>query len=214
MNRLAKSNGLEYWPTAAECERNSFRGRHLSDNISMTSGIASRYAAALFELFLESSALDSLEADIAAMRDALAVSEDLRTLIKSPVYSRGDMADAIDAVAEKVGLSALTRNTLALMASKRRLFVVSAMLDCLEDHLDSHRGVVTAEITAAHELSQAELTSLKDALRTAAGQDVRFSVNVDNRLIGGLSARLGSKLVDATIRTKLTNLKSALREVE
>ena len=185
----------------------------MSESVSVTSGIASRYAAALFELTEEAGGLDVLDDDIAAVRAVLAAGDDFRTLINSPVYSREEMAAAAAAIADRIGLGDMTRNTLALMASKRRLFALPAMLDALEALLDERRGVVSAEIVAAHALSEAELTSLQETLRGAVGKDVRFEVKIDETLIGGVSARLGSKLVDATVKTKLSNLKNALREV-
>lgn len=185
----------------------------MSESVSITSGIASRYAAALFELTAEAGEIDVLDDDIAGVRAVLAAGDDFRTLINSPIYSREEMAAAAAAIAERIGLSGLTRNTLALMASKRRLFALPAMLDALEALLDERRGVVSAEIVAAHALSEDELATLKDTLRGAVGKDVRFDVRVDETLIGGVSARLGSKLVDATVKTRLSNLKNALREV-
>ena len=165
----------------------------MSESASVTSGIAARYAAALFELTAEAGEIDALDDDIAAVRAVLAAGDDFRTLINSPIYSRGEMAAAAAAVADRVGLSSLTRSTLALMASKRRLFALPAMLDALEALLDERRGVVSAEIVAAHALSDSELASLKETLRGAVGKDVRFEVKVDETLIGGVSARLGSK---------------------
>ena len=185
----------------------------MSESVSVTSGIAARYAAALFELSEEADEIDALDDDIAAVRAVLAAGEDFRTLINSPIYSREEMAAAVAAIAERIGLGGLTRNTLALMASKRRLFALPAMLDALEALLDQRRGVVSAEIVAAHALSETELARLKESLRGAVGKDVRFEVKVDETLIGGVAARLGSKLVDATVKTKLSNLKNALREV-
>lgn len=185
----------------------------MSESVSVTSGIASRYAAALFELTEEAGEIDVLDDDIAGVRAALVAGDDFRTLINSPIYSREEMAAAAAAIAERLALSGLTRNTLALMASKRRLFALPAMLDALEALLDERRGVVSAEIVAAHALSEAELASLKDTLRGAVGKDVRIEIRIDESQIGGVSARLGSKLVDATVKTKLSNLKNALREV-
>ena len=185
----------------------------MTESVSVSSGIASRYAAALFDLTLEEGEIDALSSDISTVRGVLAAGDDFKSLIFSPIYSRDEMAAAVDAVAERTGLGQLMRNTLALMASKRRLFVLPVMLDRLESLLDEHRGVVTAEIVAAKVLSEAELSALKETLRGASGKDVRFQIRVDESLIGGISARLGSRLVDATVKTKLANLKNTLREV-
>ncbi len=186
----------------------------MTESVSVSSGIASRYAAALFELVLEENLIDELFSDIVSVREVLAAGGGFDSLIASPIYSRQEMAAAVEAVAARIGLGRLMRNTLALMASKRRLFVLPAMLDRLETMLDEHRGVVTAEIAAARELNESESAALKTALRGACGKDVRFEIRVDESLIGGVSARLGSRLVDATVKAKLANLKNALREVE
>lgn len=186
----------------------------MTESVSVSSGIASRYATALFELSLEENDINSISSDIAALREVDDAGDEFNALITSPIYSRDEMSAAISAIAMRVGLSQLMCNTLALMAAKRRLFVLPIMLDQLEAMVDDHRGVVTAEIVVAKELSEEELASLKDTLRGSSGKDVRFAVKIDESLIGGISARLGSRLVDASIKTKLANLKNALREVQ
>ncbi len=184
----------------------------MTESVSVSSGIASRYASALFELSLEENDIETVSKDISALRYALAVAGDLRALIKSPIVSRDEMAAAMEAIATRIGLSLLMRKTLAVMASKRRLFVLPIMLEQLETKINDHQGVVTAEIISAKELNDHELASLKESLHQASGKKVRFEVKIDESLIGGISARLGSRLVDASIKTKLTNLKNALSE--
>lgn len=186
----------------------------MTESVSVSSGIASRYAAALFDLAIEGGDVDMLDSNIDAVRDVLERSRDFRSLINSPIYSRDEMGAAVDKVAVKIGLGQLMRNTLGLMAEKRRLFVLPVMLDRLEALLDERRGVVTAEIVAARELSESEMKTLSDTLCSASGKVVRFKVKVDNGLIGGITARLGSKLVDASVKTKLANLKNALKEID
>ena len=179
----------------------------------MTYGIASRYATALFELFRESDALDRMERDIAELREILAESEDFRILIKSPIYARDEMARAVAAVADRTNLDGITKNTLLLMAANRRLFALQALLDQLDGLIADHKGVVTAEVVSAQGLDQADIERLKDSLGKKAGRDVQFKLSVDEGLIGGLVARLGSRMVDTSIRTKLSKLRNAMREV-
>lgn len=186
----------------------------MAESISVSSSIATRYATALFELALEENRIEVLFEEIEKIRELLEEGDAFKVLIISPIYSRDDVANAVDAIAERIGLGRLMKNTLALMASKRRLFALPIMLDKLEAMLDKYQGIVSAEIVTAHELSEDEIITLKETLREASGQDVRFNVRVDKSLIGGISARLGSRLVDATVRTKLENLKNSLREVE
>ena len=185
----------------------------MPENISMTLSIASRYATALFELSRESSALDRLEQDISELRRILSESNDFMTLIKSPVYARDEMSRAVGAVASRANLSDITKNTLALMAANRRLFALQALLDQLESLMDNHRGVVTAEVTSAQKLDETEIGRLKDSLGRKAGRDIKFNLSVDESLIGGLVAKLGSRMVDTSIRTKLSNLRNVMREV-
>ncbi|MCY3878439.1 MAG: ATP synthase F1 subunit delta [Rhodobacteraceae bacterium] len=185
----------------------------MTNNVTISAGIASRYATALFELAKDSGSLDSLDSDIAVLRGILSTGGDFRALIASPIYSRDEMQSAVSAIARRAELGVLMSNTLALMASKRRLFVLPGMLDRLEALLDDHRGIITAEVVAAEELSGDELAGLKETLRRASGRDIRFEITVDAGVIGGVSAKLGSRLVDATVKTKLSNLRNALREV-
>ena len=185
----------------------------MPENLSMTQGIASRYATALFELSRESDSLDQLERDIGDLRAILAESEDFRILIKSPVYSRDEMARAVAAVAETANLGGMTRNTLSLMAANRRLFALRALLDQLESLIAEHRGVVTAEVVSAQALDDDAIERLKESLGRKAGREVRFNLSVDESLVGGLVAKLGSRMVDTSIRTKLSNLRNAMREV-
>lgn len=180
---------------------------------SFTSGIAGRYATALFELVKDQGALDALSSDIDGLRTALEASDDLQGLIRSPVYSREEQRGAITALAERMGLSSLTRNTLGLMAAKRRLFVLPAMLDQLAALIAAHRGEITAEVTAAQPLSDAQSAALSQALKASYGKDVIVKTAIDPSLIGGLVVKVGSKMIDTSIRAKLNTLQNAMKEV-
>ena len=180
---------------------------------SISSGIAARYATALFELAKEDKALKALEADAEALAAALAVSPELAAMIASPVVSREEQGAAIAAIAKKMKLSALTANTLALMASKRRLFVLPQLVADVLARIAADRGEVTAEVTAAAALSDAQTKALAATLKARVGKDVKLKVAVDESLIGGLVVKLGSTMIDTSIKAKLAALQNAMKEV-
>jgi len=185
----------------------------VSESVSISSGIAGRYATAAFELAREAKALDTLEADVAALEGALDGSADFRTLIASPVISRDDQARATAALAAKMALSTITANTLALMAEKRRLFVLPQLLSALREMIATEKGEVTAEVTAATELTGAQSDKLAKALKAAVGRDVKIKLAVDESIIGGLVVKVGSKMIDSSVRSKLASLQNAMKEV-
>ncbi len=185
----------------------------MAEPVSISTGIAQRYALALFELAKESKALAALDADADAISAALAGSADLRDLIGSPIYSREDQAGAIAKIAQKMGLSALAANGLALMASKRRLFVLPQLVAQLKAMIAAERGEVTAEVTSAVPLSEAQAEALAKTLKGSVGKDVKLNVTVDGSLIGGLVVRVGSKMIDTSLRAKLAQLQNAMKEV-
>jgi F-type H+-transporting ATPase subunit delta len=185
----------------------------VSEPASISTGIASRYATAIFELAKEDNALASLDSDIGALKTAMAESADFRSLIASPVYSRDEQAGAIGAVAEKMGLSGIVRNTLGLMASKRRLFVIPQLLEELTRLIAEERGEVTADVTAAKALTEAQEQQLVDTLKARVGKDVKINMSVDESLIGGLVVKVGSRMIDTSIRSKLAALQNTMKEV-
>jgi F-type H+-transporting ATPase subunit delta len=179
----------------------------------MSLGIASRYATAVFELAKEAKSVPAIEKDLAALEAALADSADLRALISSPVYSRDEQHSALAAVAKKMKLGAITTNTLAVMAAKRRLFAVPALIARVNALIAEERGEVTAEVTAAKSLTKAQQEKLASSLKATVGKDVKIKVAVDETLIGGLIVKVGSKMIDSSIRSKLNNLQNAMKEV-
>ena len=185
----------------------------MSSSASLTSGVAGRYATALFEIARESNTLDKVESDILAVEAALAESPDLRDMLASPVFSREDQARAIAAIADKMGLGPAVANTLGLMAENRRLFVVPALIAQLKGLIAAARGEVTAEVTAARPLTPEQTEALAGTLRTSVGKDVRLHVTVDESLIGGLVVKVGSRMIDTSIRAKLANLQNVMKEV-
>jgi F-type H+-transporting ATPase subunit delta len=180
---------------------------------SLTSGAAGRYATALFELAREAGELDRAEADLAQLDEALGQSPDLADLIRNPVYTRAEQGKAVDAVAGRMGLSALVRNVVGLMAQKRRLFALPQMIAQFRALLAEHRGEVTAEVTAAHPLSDAQRGALAEKLKGSLGRDVNLNVRVDKDIIGGLVVRVGSRMIDSSIRSRLARLQNAMKEV-
>ncbi|MFN3845947.1 MAG: F0F1 ATP synthase subunit delta [Paracoccaceae bacterium] len=185
----------------------------MSEPASISSGIAARYATALFELAKETMALKALEADADALTAALSTSADFGTLISSPVISREDQARSMAAIAAKMGLSELTANTLQLMAAKRRLFVLPQLLTNLAARIADEKGEVTAEVTSATVLSSEQSKTLAASLSARVGKDVKLKTAVDESLIGGLVVKLGSTMIDTSIKAKLAALQNAMKEV-
>jgi F-type H+-transporting ATPase subunit delta len=176
-------------------------------------GLAERYALALFELADEAKALDGIAADLRGLKGLLAESADLRRLIRSPVLARAAQAKAVAALAERAGLQALTRNFLGLLARNRRLFALPEMIGRFLATLAERRGEVTAEVAAAQDLTPAQRDRLGEELRKAVGQKVTIDLSVDPTLLGGLVVRLGSRMVDASLKSKLRRLEMAMKGV-
>ena len=185
----------------------------VSETVAMSASVAARYAAALFDLAREDKALGTLEADVNAIDAALADSADLRAVIASPVISRDEQAAAIGAIAARMGLSALVANTLALMAAKRRLFALPQLLADLRGRIAAEKGEVTAEVAVAAPLSADQRNALAATLKASVGKTINLRETVDETLIGGLVVKVGSKMIDTSIRSKLAALQNAMKEV-
>ncbi|MFN3293149.1 MAG: F0F1 ATP synthase subunit delta [Gemmobacter sp.] len=185
----------------------------MSEPASISSGIAARYAQAVFDLAREDKALTALERDVDALDAALKASADLREAIASPLLTREDQGRAIAAVAAKMGVSALVANTLALMAQKRRLFVLPHLLADLRARIAAEKGEITAEVASATELTAEQAAALAATLQASVGKTVKLNATVDESLIGGLVVKVGSKMIDTSIRAKLASLQNAMKEV-
>lgn len=185
----------------------------MSESASISSGIAARYATAVFELAREGKALVVLESDTDALEGALAVSADLRGVIHSPLLSRSEQAAVMGAVAARLGVSSTMSNTLALMASKRRLFVLPQLIAQLRALIADEKGEVTAEVTSATSLTPAQAAELAATIKARVGKDVKLKTAVDESLIGGLVVKVGSTMIDTSIRAKLASLQNAMKEV-
>lgn len=177
------------------------------------SGLAKRYATALFELARESEALDRVAEDLATVREALVSSPELQRLIRSPVVPRQELEGALLALAERLGVHHLVRNLLGLLAQRRRLFALPHIITAYGEMLAAHRGEVTAEVTAAMPLDDKQLARLRKALEKQAGRTVKLVAKVDPDLIGGLVVRIGSRMIDASLKTKLQHLELSMKGV-
>ena len=185
----------------------------MSETIGISTGIAARYASAVFDLAKEGKAIAGLEKDVDALDAAMADSAELQTLLTSPLYSREEQGVAIGAVAKKMKLSETTSNVLALMASKRRLFVLPQLVSTLRAQIAEHKGEVTAEVTSAKALTKAQSDKLATTLKAQVGADVKIKATVDETIIGGLIVKVGSKMIDTSIKSKLNALQNTMKEV-
>lgn len=178
---------------------------------TIVSGIAGRYASALFDLAQDQSALEPVAADLAAFGRMIDESDDLRRLVRSPVIRRSAQVAALDALMDKAQMNALTKKFVGLVARNRRLFALRDMIRGFSRLLAQHRGEVAGEVVSAHPLSDAQLDALKAQLKAAVGSDVQLEAKVDASLLGGLVVKIGSRMIDSSLRTKLQNLKFAMK---
>jgi F-type H+-transporting ATPase subunit delta len=179
----------------------------------IVSGMAGRYATALFELALDANSLDAVKADLERFAALLDENPDLTRLVRSPVFTAEAQARALGAVLERAGIGGLAAKFLKFVASNRRLFAARDMVRAYKALVARHKGEVTAQVTVAETLSDAHLAEVKSALNAVTGKDVQVDVRVDPAIIGGLVVKLGSRMVDASLRTKLTAIKHAMKEV-
>jgi F-type H+-transporting ATPase subunit delta len=175
--------------------------------------MAGRYATALFELALEENALDAVRADLDRFDALLSESGDLARLVRSPVFSADEQSKALGAVLAKAAIGGLAAKFLQVLTANRRLFAVRQVMRDFRKLVASHKGEVTAEVTLAETPSDAQLAAIKNALNAVTKKDVQVDVNVDPAIIGGLVVKLGSRMVDTSLRTKLNAIKHAMKEV-
>ncbi|TKZ21028.1 F0F1 ATP synthase subunit delta [Shimia litoralis] len=185
----------------------------MSEPASISSGIAARYATAVFEIAKENKALSKLEGGLDDLSAALAESAELRDLISSPVYSREMQGKAIAGIAKKMGLQPVLVNVLGLMAENRRLFVLPQLIIQLRAMIAEEKGEVTADVVSAKALTKTQSEKLSKTLTARVGKDVKINATVDESLIGGLVVKVGSKMIDTSIASKLSSLQNAMKEV-
>jgi F-type H+-transporting ATPase subunit delta len=174
-------------------------------------GLAGRYATALYELADEAKALDQVSGDLANLKAAITENADLQRLMASPLIPRHEQAKAMLALVDKMGFADLTRRFVGTVARNRRLFQLPAIIDAFSTLLAAHRGEVTATVTSAKPLSAPQTESVNTALRAAIGRKVAVSLAVDPALLGGLKVKVGSRLVDASLASKLQRLQLAMK---
>ena len=174
--------------------------------------MAGRYATALFELALEQNAVDRVKVDLDRFDALVAEIADLARLLRSPVLSADEQGRALSGVLDKVGIDGLAANFLKLVATNRRLFAALDMVKAYRALVAKHKGEVTAEVTLAEKPSEAHLAAIKDALAAVTKKEVKVDVKIDPSIIGGLVVKLGSRMVDSSLRTKLNAIKFAMKE--
>jgi F-type H+-transporting ATPase subunit delta len=178
----------------------------------IVSGMAGRYATALFELALEEKAVDAVRAELEKFQALVDGNADLSRLVRSPVFTSEEQARALGAVLDKAGIEGLAAKFLKLVASNRRLFAVREMIVGYRALVARHKGEISAEVTVAEELNDKYRDALAAALKSVTGKDVDLAVKVDPAIIGGLVVKLGSRMVDSSLRSKLNALKHAMKE--
>jgi F-type H+-transporting ATPase subunit delta len=185
----------------------------MAAELSIVSGMAGRYATALFELARDEKKLDAVKADLEAFDALIAGNKDLERLVRSPVFGASEQTKALSAILEKANLSGLAANFLKVVTANRRLFAVREIIRGFKTLMARHRGEVTAQVTVAEALSAANLDALKSAVKSVTGgQDIDFDVRIDPAIIGCLIVKVGSRMVDSSLRTKLNSIKFAMKE--
>jgi F-type H+-transporting ATPase subunit delta len=176
------------------------------------SGVSGRYATALFELARDEKSIDAVKADLERFDAMLLDSADLKRLVRSPVFSSDVQSKALSAVLDKADISGISANFLKVLTANRRLFAVDQVIRAFRALVAKFKGEATADITVAEKLSDKNLDALKAALKSVTGKDVSLDVKVDPSIIGGLVVKLGSRMVDSSLRTKLNSIKHAMKE--
>jgi F-type H+-transporting ATPase subunit delta len=185
----------------------------VASELSIVSGVAGRYASALFELALEERAIDQVKADLDRFDALIGDSADLRRLVRSPAFTAETQSRALAAVLEKAGIGGIAGRFLQVVSSNRRLFAVQDMIKAFRTLVAQHKGEVSAEVTLAERPNDQHLEAIKSALNSITKKDVQVDVKVDPSIIGGLIVKLGSRMVDGSLRTKLNSIKHAMKEV-
>ncbi len=175
------------------------------------SGVPGRYASALFELAGEDKATDQVGQQLATLQSAIDQSADLRRLVRSPVFSSEDQVAALTGVAAELGITGTTLNFLKLVAKNRRLSALPDIIKAYATLLSQSKGEIAGEVTSAEPLSAAQLSDLKAALKAALGREVALSTRVDSSILGGLVVKVGSRMMDNSLKTKLQSLKIAMK---
>ncbi|MCA1953364.1 MAG: F0F1 ATP synthase subunit delta [Hyphomicrobiales bacterium] len=182
----------------------------MASSSPIVSGLAGRYASALFELASEAQALDSVSAALDDFAALLDISPDLDRLVRNPVFTAEEQVGALDAVLKRAKIEGLAANFLKLVAAKRRLFAVRGMITAYRALVAESKGIVPAEVIVAAPLSEANRAAVLEALESQAGKKIALTEKVDPAIIGGLVVKIGSRMIDASLKTKLNAMKLAM----
>jgi len=183
----------------------------VENSSGIQASLAGRYALALFELARDGKALDSVAESLATLKSALAESADLKALTQSPLIGREDAAKAVAAVAKLLKLDKLTGRTLGVLAENRRLAQIPNVIRAYETLLSAHKGETRAEVTSAFPLSKTQVTALAKQLKARTGRDTALDLAVDPAIMGGLIVKMGSQMIDGSLRTRLNTLAQAMK---
>ena len=184
----------------------------MADENPNVSGVAGRYATALFELARDEKSVDTVKADLDKFEAMMAESPDLARLVRSPVFAADAQTRALSAVLEKAGIGGVAAKFLKVLTANRRLFAVRDVIRTFRTLVARFKGEVSADVTVAEPLNDKNLEALKGALKNVTGKDVDLNIKVDPAIIGGLVVKLGSRMVDSSLRTKLNSIKNAMKE--
>ncbi len=185
----------------------------MANSESIPSGVTARYASALFDLALSEKKIPAVEKDLKTFDDLLNGSEDLKRLVVSPVFSADDQYKAIDALLTKAKMTGLVGNFIRVVAKNRRLFAMQGMLSAYRKLVADHKGEMTAEVTVASALNATQTKELKAALKSVVGKEVAINATIDPSILGGMIVKVGSRQIDTSLKTRLSSLKLALKEV-
>jgi F-type H+-transporting ATPase subunit delta len=174
--------------------------------------MAGRYATALFELAREADEIDAVKTNLERFDALVAESADLERLVRSPVYSADEQLHAVGAVLDHAGIGGVAARFVKLVTTNRRLFAVREMVRGFRELVARHKGQATAEVTVAEALRDDHVAALRNALNAVSGKDVDLKIKVDPAIIGGLVVKIGSRMVDSSLRTKLNSIKQAMKE--
>jgi F-type H+-transporting ATPase subunit delta len=185
----------------------------VADTSQLISGVAERYASSLFDVAKEAGSIDDVGRDLDRFEALMGESADLKRLVLSPVFSADEQFRAMSALIARAGMTGLFANFLKVVARNRRLFALPGIIRAYRVLNARHRGEVSADVTSAHELSADQQRDLKTALKDVTGKDVTLNITIDPSILGGLIVKVGSRQIDTSLRTKLSSLKLALKEV-
>jgi F-type H+-transporting ATPase subunit delta len=191
--------------------RTRLSGVKVASKQASSAGLAGRYATAIFDLAQEEKAVDAVAGDFASLKQLIDETPDLARLVRAPVFSREEQAKGLNAVLHRMEATALTRKFILMLASKRRLFALTDIIRAYNEMVQKQRGEMDAQVTSARALQESEIADLKRVLKDKLGREPRLDTRVDPSLLGGLVVKVGSRMIDTSLRTKLNGIRAAMR---